>query len=179
MNASTKIDLLDHLNSRVQRHLDIAVSKFQNLDESTLLKPSSTGGWSIAQCLDHLNSYGDFYLPEIKEAIKSTQGSPQGEFRSGWLGGYFAKMMEPSAKKYKALKGHIPHSNLDAHAVIAKFISQQEDLLKYLQLAVLADLDIRVPISISNLIKLKLGDVLKFLIAHNERHIQQALRNIQ
>lgn len=178
MNATTKIDLLDHLNCRVQRHLDIAVSKFQNLDESTLMKPSSNGGWSIAQCLDHLNSYGDFYLPEIEKALKSSEGSPQGKFRSGWLGGYFAKMMEPSDKKYPALKGHIPPLNLDAYAVVIKFISQQEDLLKYLQLAAHADLNFRVPTSISSLIKLKLGDVFQFLIAHNERHVQQALRNL-
>jgi hypothetical protein len=34
----------------------------------------------------------------------------------------------------------------------------------------------RVPISIAKFIKLKLGDVFGFLIAHNQRHILQAER---
>lgn len=179
MKTVNKRELLQFLEGRVRRHLDIAGSKFQVLDERLLLQSSPTGGWSIAQCLDHLNSYGDFYLPVIKQALESTRFSVDKQYKSGWLGAYFAKMMEPSAKKYKALKGHIPLVSLDAHIVLAKFISQQQDLLKYLQLAEQADLNTRVATSLSSMIRLKLGDVFKFLIAHNERHVLQALKNLQ
>ena len=37
---------------------------------------------------------------------------------------------------------------------------------------------IRIPISIATYIRLKLGDVFMFLIAHNIRHIKQAERAI-
>jgi hypothetical protein len=37
---------------------------------------------------------------------------------------------------------------------------------------------IRIPISLTKYIKLKLGDVFMFLIAHNMRHIKQAERAI-
>jgi hypothetical protein len=61
--------------------------------------------------------------------------------------------------------------------VIGEFIDQQEQLLQLLQLARTKNLTHpRIPISISKLIKLKTGDVLAFLISHNERHVLQASR---
>ena len=99
-------------------------------------------------------------------------------FRSGWLGNYFSNMMEPSVKKYKAIKGHIPVKNLNAASVVARFIDQQEELLLLLRKAGHSNLNKRIPVTISPLIRLKAGDVFRFLVAHNERHLQQALRNL-
>ena len=69
--------------------------------------------------------------------------------------------------------------DLDAAAVVAEFIQQQEVLLACLAQSRQADLNaIKIPLSISRWIKLRLGDVLQFLIAHNERHLLQAKRNL-
>jgi hypothetical protein len=87
-------------------------------------------------------------------------------------------MMEPSDKTYKAFKGHIPAKELDAYAVVAEFIKQQEEMLALLRAADTRAINARIPISISSLIRLKTGDVFRFLIAHNERHVQQALKNL-
>jgi hypothetical protein len=37
---------------------------------------------------------------------------------------------------------------------------------------------IKISISLTNLIKLKLGDVFQFIIVHNERRLAEALRNL-
>lgn len=179
MMEHNKKELIDYLANRVDRHTDTAVSLFQNQTESILLKPSATGGWSIAQCLDHLNSYGHYYLPRLRSSLQVAEVSHSNAFKSGWLGDYFSKMMEPSGKTYKALKGHIPVKELDPHAVVAEFIRQQEELLALLRLAETRAIHSRIPITISALIRLKTGDVFRFLIAHNERHVQQALRNLE
>lgn len=172
--------LLENLETRVESHLADAVKIFQNLSETALLKPSPAGGWSIAQCLDHLNRYGQYYLPQIKKGLeKKMPGNDI--FISTWLGNYFTKMMEPATgtKKVKAFKAYVPPPELNAHAVVAAFIAQQETLLEYLKASHTADLNnIKIPVSIARFIKLKLGDVFRFVIAHNERHIQQAKRNI-
>ena len=64
--------------------------------------------------------------------------------------------------------------------VITKFIEQQEKLLALLDESKLIDLNkCRVPVSIAPYIKLKLGDVFMFLIAHNYRHVLQAERSLQ
>ncbi|MGK7392562.1 MAG: DinB family protein [Candidatus Cyclobacteriaceae bacterium M2_1C_046] len=170
--------LINTLEERVEKHLQVAIEKYQNLEEDTLLKSASDGGWSMAQCLDHLNGYGDFYLPEIKKGL-AKKFQPKEYFKSSWLGSYFTRMMEPETgkKKMRAFKNHVPSTELNPHTVVAEFIRQQEELLNLLSKARNADLNkIKIPISISKLVKLKLGDVFQFLIAHNERHIQQAER---
>ena len=61
MKAVNKQALIDSLEQQVDAHLQQAIKVYQNLDADTLSRPSSTGGWSIAQCLEHLNSYGDYF----------------------------------------------------------------------------------------------------------------------
>ncbi|MFN8344521.1 MAG: DinB family protein [Spirosomataceae bacterium] len=172
--------LLETLENRVEGHLEVAVRHFQNLSEQALLQPAANGGWSIAQCLEHLNSYGDYYLPQMEKGMnKFGNQTAKDTFKSSWLGHYFIQMMEPTTgkKKYKAFKGHIPVADLEAYAVVATFIQQQEQLLTLLKKARQTDLNkVLIPISISRFIRLKLGDVFSFIIAHDERHIQQALR---
>lgn len=179
MSKVDKIQLIESLESKIEKHLQIAIHTFQNLNEAVLLEIPENGGWNIAQCFEHLNSYGRYYLPQIKNGLaKNPERSLSSTFKSTWLGGYFTKMMQPSnTKKYKAFKDHIPAVKLEAHHVLAEFIEQQETLLTYLRQARNADLDkIRIPISITKWIRLKLGDVFQFIIAHDERHIQQAER---
>ncbi len=182
MNSVNKEQLLNVLESRVEQHIQEAVSVFQNLNAQELLKAAPDGGWSIAQCLWHLNSYSEYYLPEIKKALGNYRTNSIGtDFKSGWLGNYFTNMMEPKPgfMKMKAFKNHVPPIDLDAHAVVAAFIQHQEELLPLLQTARQADLNkIRIPISISKWIQLKLGDVFQFLIAHDARHLAQAKKHL-
>ena len=183
MKAVNKEQLLTSLENKVEEHLQLAVGSFQNMSEKQLLMPASDGGWSIAQCLEHLNSYGHYYLPQIRKGLDKGAAKPdKAQFKSSWLGSYFTRAMDPETgkKKMKAFKNHSPGPELEAHAVVAEFIQQQETLLQYLLQARSRDLNaIKIPISISRWIRLRLGDVFQFLIAHDERHIQQAKRVAQ
>lgn len=183
MKAIPKAQLLEQLEAQIEQHLQTVTGKLQNLETSVLLQPAPQGGWSIAQCLEHLNSYGRYYLPAIaKELRRAALTEPvTGNVRGTWLGRYFIKTMQPgsNAKKYKAPKDHQPLAQLMPAKVISDFISQQEQLLAYVRQARKANLDdIRIPISISKWIKLRLGDVFQFLVVHDERHLQQALRRL-
>jgi uncharacterized damage-inducible protein DinB len=173
-------DLVERLEKKVEEHIQISVEIFQNLDSSEILQPSSSGGWSIAECLDHLNSYGNFYLPKIRTGLQRSKiTSKEHYFQSGLLGRYFTNMMSiHSGKKYKAIKKHLPQKELEAAAVVAEFINQQEIYLELLEKSKNADLNkIKIKTSLSAFVKLKLGDVFQFLIAHNERHLKQAKDN--
>ena len=173
-----KLHLLEQLEKDVNRHLDEAVKVFQNMHTDALLKPAANGGWSIAQCLEHLNRYGDYYLPLLEKGLALPYPSAD-TFTSTWLGNFFTNMMK-AEKKTKAFKAYTPAPDLNAAAVVAEFIRQQEVLLSCLSLARTANLNkIKIPVSIAKWIKLKAGDVLQFVVAHNERHIKQAGKNCQ
>lgn len=177
-----KLLLLNQLENQVESHLQQAIQKYQNLSDELLLKPSSLGGWSIAQCLEHLNTYGVYYLPLFEKGLAVSQDDLSVEtIKSTWLGKLAIDSMNPEKgkKKFKAMKGHIPEAALDAKDVVAEFINQQEQLLKILRVAKNKHIQqIKISISIAKFLKLHLGDALQFLIIHNERHIQQANRNL-
>lgn len=171
--------IMAELELRVEEHMHFAVSSLQNMPEQQLLQPAPGGGWSIARCIAHLNSYGLYYIPLLEKGLAAS-AAKSGYYKSSWLGNYFTRMMEPETGKtrMKAFKNHIPPADADAHAVIAEFLAQQERLLNCLRKAQHVNLNqVRIPVSVASWLRMNAGDVLRFLIAHNERHIQQARRN--
>ena len=182
MELTDKLALLNHLETQVESHLQQAVQEYQNLRGEILLKPSISGGWNIAECLAHLNFYGDYYLPVFENELQNSPDNPTSNtIKSSWLGRKCIESMNPETgkKKYKAFKAYIPTANLDAKATVAEYINQQERMLKILRMAHTKNIQqIKIPISIAKFLKLNLGDALQFFVVHNERHIQQANRNL-
>lgn len=170
--------LLDELGKVTEIHIRKAIAEYQNMQDEHLLQPAHDGGWSIAQCLDHLNGYGNFYFPLMHKGMENhTSADP--DYSSTWLGNQFTKSLHPDTGKQKmnAFKAHRPPRELNAKAVVAEFIRQQEDLLGMMKLARQRDLNkIKIPTSISNWVRMNLGDTFRFIVAHNERHIRQADR---
>lgn len=152
---------------------------FRDRTEKELNFKRDPGSWSVLECLEHLNLYGRFYLPEIAKRIEEGKGKSEAVFKSGWLGNYFANSMLPKEKlnKMKTFKNMNPvNSKLDKR-VIGEFIDQQNELLSLLEASRNVSLGkTRTAISISKLIQLKLGDTFRFVIYHNQRHLVQALR---
>lgn len=176
-------ELLQQLETQLEVHLHHAIAQFQNLSEQELNRPSLTGGWSIAECLWHLNSYGHYYHPCIAKALQNAKPVLEsGRYKDTWLGGKFAGMMDPTTGKstMKAFKAYVPPRVLNGRMVVAEFIGQQEELQRHLRAATLVDLrSVSIPVSIFQWLKLPLGDVFRFLIAHDKRHMEQALRNLR
>ncbi len=133
--------------------------------------------WSVLECIEHLNLYGDYYLPEIEQRINKSSYKPEAYFKSGTIGNYFSKSMLPKEKlnKMKTFKDKNPSgSNLDK-TTLDRFLVQQEKMLELLDKARTVNLNkTKTAISISKLIKLKLGDTFRVVIYHNERHLVQA-----
>lgn len=135
--------------------------------------------WSILECLEHLNLYGDFYLPEIKTKMQQSNTKSEPTFKSGILGAYFAKSMLPKEKlnKMKTFKDKNPLNAKLERNVIDKFMNQQEELLNLLNESQKVSLNkVKIQTSISSLIKLKLGDTFQFYINHIIRHLKQIER---
>lgn len=171
--------LLQELCSITERNI-IAAKDFRRLTPSQLNCKPSPESWSVLECLEHLNLYGDFYLPAIEQQLLNRELKPDAIFRSGVIGNYFANLMKPDQKKkLKSPADKRPSDSVLSVTTIDRFIKQQELLRTLLHRSLGANLTrIKVPISITKLIKLRLGDTLRFVVYHNQRHMAQAQRCI-
>lgn len=168
--------LISELINLTQTHLQKATSLLHE-DLSTLNLKKTETAWSVLECLEHLNLYGDFYLPEIEEQMKRKSTLAVENFKPGWLGNYFAESMKPSPnmKKMKTFKDKNPNKSQLDFSTVERFIKQQKELLHSLEQAKSVNLNtVKTKITLSPWIKLKLGDTLRFVIFHNERHLVQA-----
>jgi hypothetical protein len=76
--------------------------------------------------------------------------------------------------KMKTFKNHNPQPELDVRRVLQEFEQQEVLLLQLLNKAGGVNINRnRIPISIASFIKLKMGDVFSFIIAHHQRHFVQ------
>lgn len=175
--------LIDQLKKDVAVLLQ-CVETFRAERDALLVLPAP-GKWTIAQILEHLNSYGRFYLPAIDKALSVSTSKRAAWFNSGFWGNYFTNLLRPKnvfeiKNKMSAPKNHVPGEHLDADKVVNEFIEQQRRLLQLLDRSKEKSLNsIRVPISISKLIRLKLGDTFRFFIAHEQRHFVQARNTLK
>jgi hypothetical protein len=176
-------ELIESLKKDVEVLLECA--DFFRKEIDALLIPPVPGKWSIAQILEHLNGYGRIYLPAIEKAVATSQTKREAWFNSGWLGNYFTNMMKPKdvfevKNKMKAFKTHTPENNLSPQKVLDEFVEQQHTLLRLLDTSKQKSLNnIRIPLSVTKLVTLKLGDTFRFLIGHEQRHFVQARNTIK
>jgi hypothetical protein len=171
---------IDKLESELETQLREVLEVFQNLPEGILQKPAADGGWSITECFEHLNTYADYYQSKIRKALNEKEAARHSiTFSYSWIGQYFINMMDSSKskKKYKAIKKHRPVSAKKPHEVLATFIQHLEDLVVLLRIARAKELQkIKISTSLSSFIKMNAGDTFQFLLTHNRRHINQAIK---
>ena len=177
-------DLLNDLITDVRR-IKTSAEFFQNSDQTKLTYSPDKQKWSIVQILEHLNAYNRHYIPLMEKELTVVTHDNNAWFESGYWGEKFTKMMKPNnvyqvKNKMKAMKAYTFSNNLNIGTVLKEFLGHQDKLLQLLELAKSKDLNgIRIPITLTTLIKLRLGDMLRFLIAHEQRHMIQARNTLR
>ncbi|WP_066404523.1 DinB family protein [Flavisolibacter tropicus] len=177
-------DLIAELKEDVQHILE-AAEHIRTSDKNKLVYQIDKEKWSVVQILEHMNAYGRYYLPAIAKALEEDKSPRNAWFESGFWGNYFTKTMKPSnvrviKNKMKAMKAYCFPNSLNVEQVTNEFIQQQQILLGLLDRAKDKNLNAkRIPITVTSLIKLKLGDVFRFLVAHEQRHMIQARNTLK
>lgn len=179
----SQFNSLQLLNTLKADHLLVTKAVEQLLPRLELINIApAPGKWSIAQVLEHLNFYHKYYIPAIENAFRQyppSVNTPVSTFSTGLMGGYLTKMMQPDAdgkvsNKTRAFKNFIPEPHLDAQKVIGDFLKSQELFTEILHKAQFYNLNkVRISMSFSKLIRLKLGDLLRVLVIHQQRHLIQ------
>lgn len=182
MKTTTNIlttDLLARIDSVIDRAKRLRESGIEKLNAK-----KAPAQWSALECIEHLNLYGDFYLPEIEKQLDSASKAPANAvFKSGVIGNYFAGLMQKNKKgklkKMKAPKDKTPAVSVLTLVTIERFLKQAEKLKQLMTRAALVDLTkTKTAISLTKLIRLRLGDTLRFVVYHMERHLDQAERAV-
>ncbi|MEO6001464.1 MAG: DinB family protein [Chitinophagaceae bacterium] len=172
--------LIDDLLTRTEKSIT-AVQKFKQLTTGQLNFKRGREEWSVLECIEHLNLYGDFYLPEIETRMLAKKGRRHDPiFKSGVLGNYFANLMQVKdgkVKKMKSPKDKNPVNSALTVITIDRFLKQLEKLKSLLMQSRNVDFTkTKTAISLTNFVRLRLGDTFRFFIYHIERHILQAER---
>lgn len=171
-------ELLDSLTADVTAIVK-SVRELSEKSEELLCTPPAEGKWNVLQIIWHLQSYNQYYLTAITAGMKTAPaGRPEAVYQPGFIGDYFTRLMQPAAsgkaKGMKAPAAHTPKLLYTDKAILNDFLKSQEQLLQLLQAARGVNMGrIKIPVSISTLIKIRLGDTFRFLIAHQQRHMLQ------
>ena len=177
-------ELIDQLEADVHKIIE-AAEHLKQADPVKLSYPPEEGKWSVAQVLEHLNAYSRYYLPAIEKATIHVSKELNAWFVPGFWGNYFTNAIMPKnvyeiKNKMKAPRSYRPDRGVNVEAVFDEFFRHQNKLLQLLELSRKRNLNtIYIPISISRMIKLKLGDTFRFFVAHQQRHMIQARNAIK
>jgi len=143
-------------------------------------KPSSKS-WSIAQCLDHLIASHTSYFPDLE---KITEGNYKmsfwerySPFSAAWGRVMKDQLQEQAKRKMIAPKKIQPSTSEMKIEIIERYHKNLVSFLNYISNC--RDLDIDRTIINSPTIRIvtySLRDAFQFLIQHEHRHINQAVR---
>jgi hypothetical protein len=179
-----KLKTAQELQSRLTAILDLTAQEFRPLSEEQLRWKPAADRWSILECLQHLNLAERFYIRNIQHkvdrlGIQQTNPTDQA-MQSDWVGKAMRYIVDPEMKIKVPAPGVIrPRraSELQPAEVLGQFIELQTLLHELLNKAVYLDWNQEKVMSLfGNWLKLRLGDTLLMLVAHTERHINQAMR---
>ena len=176
-------ELIDQLEKDVRQV--IAAAEHLRTADPVKLGYCSEGKWSVAQVIDHLNRYSRHYLPLIEKAVVHITRQTNAWFVSGFWGNYFTKLTMPKnvyeiKNKMKAAKIFAPEKSVNIEAVFNEFIQHQNKLLQLLEVAKRRNLNtIHVPVVQGRFFRFRLGDMFRYLVAHQQRHMIQARNTIK
>lgn len=170
-------ELIAHLIASTQNHIT-RTEKFLSYEIHKLNKKTGNQ-WSVLECFEHLNLYFDFYLPEIDQKMQKSTAYPNEFFKPGLLGNYFAESMLPKEnfRKMQTSKTKNPEGKSLDKKVLDQFIENLKFLIELMEKSGHKNLQkVTITTSFSPFVKIRLGDTFRFVVNHNERHLQQAER---
>jgi hypothetical protein len=176
--------LIEDLETITRSNIHLTETHLQSLSNEQLLWKPKKESWNILEIMAHLNQYANYYQEAFKKKMQKTRYNvPTAVFTSSPLGKSAWKSMKLGnarnvKRKIKSPKAYNPtyHKELVTGNDLTTFLTFQNELLELIIKATSFNLKrVKIPISVSKIIRLRLGDALMFVVFHNERHVQQAL----
>jgi len=142
---------------------------------------TASGGWSIAQCLMHLNITSEWYVPRLDEALGSLKARgllADGVLRRDLSGYLLSRFLEPPVRLRTSTPPLFSPAQIDPMAdVLERFDYLQGELLVRLERGAGMALDrqkLRSPFS--SAVRYNVYSAFCVITAHQRRHLWQAER---
>jgi hypothetical protein len=143
----------------------------------------SADRWSIAQNLDHLNREAREQVPVVEGLIERGNRERivgEGPFRHPWFGNWYIGFLEPPYKvKVPTLQRFVPPSSLTFEAVVPECMAWHDRFIDVAYKANglhLSQLKAKLTYLALGMPSLSLGQWLRYLAAHERRHLWQIER---
>jgi hypothetical protein len=180
-------EIITSLLKLCSRIKEISERDFIILNEVQLGKKVKSDDWSISDCLKHNILITENYLSKVEMALSGRDVSLLKNngtgFRSGFLGNYFVKSVKLKednsvVKMYRTSRFLNPISTEDfVNHVVKQFIQSTDRIINILKQLEEVNLEsISIPMPGLPFVRLRLGDMLCYIVYHIERHFVQALR---
>lgn len=177
-------DLIPQLLAQTQEITQKVNQLFENRLDSQLRNRPANSNWNALDCVDHLNRTYDWYLPQIDKSLSEAKPVQNDSlsYQPGYMGTKMTEGSQPTQGKIrfkmKTFKKFEPNTDhLEAEEVLNTFRRNQDQFCVFIKKAERLNLGkIRVTSAIGPILRFKLGDCFRFLLAHNERHLLQCNR---
>lgn len=158
----------------------------ESYDHRELTARPAPGRWCAAECIAHLNEFGNLYYNRMQRAVETASPdeiSESARFRPRifWRG--VVRIFEPPYKlKMKTIRSFRPGGQqIDAEAIIANFETLQDRFVEQLKRCRQKGVDLnRVKAGNPALpfVKMRLSECYAVLDAHQRRHLWQARQTL-
>lgn len=171
------LELIDH--ARKIDSLNAELRAFAaEAGEKRLREPAAGGGWSAAECIDHVAVTLAAYLPGLREAVAETRKGKrsEGPFSYGLLAKLMLWAIEPPVRlRVRAPGIFAPSQQPSLEAAMDAWFAHHAELQKLMEECDGWDLAaVRMASPANAKIKLPVGAVFAILTAHARRHLVQA-----
>lgn len=176
-------DTRQELLLQLQQIRQTVEQKMETLSESQIQWKPAPNQWSVLECLTHLNMVSQYYANQLKFKLEHTHKNenPPLDFQMSFNGKVMLGFVDPkSARKIPAPSMFKPKPyHLDTPNVLKRYYTILQDLEEAIQKSNQLDWNIKLQSPFTSWLKFRVGDVLIFTLAHQQRHINQALRVMQ
>ena len=152
---------------------------FRQQDEAVLRHRPTPDRWSVLDCLEHINLMYADYLPRMQAAVAQAAPSRLETYSPGFWGQKMVKDQRPvqgqRKKKMKTFKKLVPVTDHQpSDQIFDRLFRYHEQLEQLLGQSERLDWNrVKVNSALGPLLRLKLGDCFRVLMAHTERHLLQ------
>ncbi len=177
---------IEYLRARKDETLaidEIIKNEFESLDEKLFNASPAPKKWSVAECIQHLNITLNIYIPQMVNVVKNKNRylGQKENFNHSFIGKMVVKSMNPRKNNEIPMKvktfGKLKPKSIEyeKHNVLIKFAGFQKDIINIIDGCENMSLEKpKIVTAAGPILKMRIGDALHFMIAHNRRHILQA-----